>query len=215
MLHRCWWRMLETNSMSPTSTCHQYLTSYVGDTCSWNVIGENEKLESFKLESLKLENFCLSWKESSDFGMNLAKLTNFFYLSYISSTFQLLLTFPTSLIHSKLNQKFISYFPNSARTFQLYSFQFHNGFSNLKLSNFSFFQLPFPTTRIPYLVRLLIATGTFSNRWLILFEIMQNEFTSFRLRRLSAKTRRSCLVLDVLILSYLESAYHVISDQIY
>ena len=44
---------------------------------------------------------------------------------------------------------------------------------------------------------------------------MQNEFTSFRLRRLSAETERSCLFLDVLTLSYLESAYYVIFDQIY
>ena len=37
----------------------------------------------------------------------------------------------------------------SARTFQIYSFQFHFEFSNLKISNFSFFSLPLPTTHIP------------------------------------------------------------------
>ena len=73
------------------------------------------------------------------------------YLSYINITFQFIFPF---------NQNF----PISDRTFQ-----FHGGISNLKLSNFSFFQLPFPTTRIPtsFIVKV---------RVLFNFEILNSDF---------------------------------------
>ena len=80
------------------------------------------------MKSLKLESLCLSWKEPSDVRKIFPKLVSFAEVfPTLAVTFQFQLNFPTS-----------------SRTFQLHSFQFY-----VELSNFSFFQLPFPTTRIP------------------------------------------------------------------
>ena len=82
-----------------------------------------------KLESLKLESFHLSWKVPIEVGK--------FSIQY----------------------EVIKNFSSSARTFELYSFQFH-----FEFSNFSFFQLPFPTTGIPFAVLAAESSVTFQVR---------------------------------------------------
>ena len=49
------------------------------------------------------------------------------------------LVLPIEVGKFSMQYKVIEKFPTSARTFQLHAFQFHFEFSNLKVSNFSFF----------------------------------------------------------------------------
>ena len=120
---------------------------------------KNVKLESFQLEGSKLESFFIncsrgkrSWKEPSEVGKFLLKMKivasqfHWFFPSKIKIV-QLLQSLSNLSCSVQLHPELSNFRPNFPTSF------FPISFWNFELKSFQllvFFQLPFPTTRIPY-----------------------------------------------------------------